>query len=782
MQIIQFEAAMKKYKHFNRYKTVYILCTLVFVVMISVIVGIFNFKKEYIHLAKEALYKEAIAHYDNMVNTRLWNSEFGGVFVYKTDKLEPNPYLKNNHIYTKDNEVLVKINPAWMTRQISEISNLNGEYYYKITSLKPLNPTNQPDAFEKEALEFFEKNKKIRYYTKFENEKYNFMGSLVVTQSCLQCHEHQNYKLGDIRGGLRISIPTTTYDKNIDLINANTKFFVYLIIIMSVLLILVIIYFLNLIYKKQEEIIELNENLEDKVKDRTNEIQSMLEHEQYLKNVLGLVSDVNEILLQSYSYQSIIKNSIQKLIQHKNYKFIWTGYLGANEFKIIYKTDDINDLIPENNYPFLSSNQCIKKAIEVARTKILTTHEVMHEENNFTRRADDIQALHVMALPYNYNNSNAVFCVYSNRPEGFDEEEIEMLKKIVLDIEISIKAQSQKDEIKKMEMEKVSNYEETILAFVNVIEKRDTYTAGHTIRVAQYCRLIAEELKLEEHEIKKLEQAAILHDIGKVAIPDSILLKPGQLTALEYDLIKYHSEAGYEMLSKIEMYKGLAETIRYHHSRYDGLGYPKTNHPDEIPFLSHIMIVADAFDAMTTNRIYKPRKNIKEALEEINECSGVHFHPKVVEATLKCLKDVELNQTSQLPTNELESKRFSYFFNDYLTGVYNEHYLQPVLFNDTNQIKFLYNIEIKRFSTFNKQFGWDEGNTLLKLIAQTLLNIDSKSFVFRFHGDDFIVLSQNKENIKNLEKTLKKLIENTPLDIKIKEYEVDKSFDFKVLQ
>ncbi len=772
---------MKQRNHFNRVLTISTLCSLVVVIMILVLVGIFDFKKEYISLAKDSLFKEATAHYNNMVNARTWNSEHGGIFAFKTKDLEPNPYLKDNHIFTQDGQMLIKINPAWMTRQISEISNKNSDYYYKITSLNPLNPKNAPDKFETEALEFFDKNKEIKYFARFENDKYNFMGSLVTAQSCLQCHEHQNYKLGDIRGGLRISIPTATYEKKIELINSNTQFFIYLVIFSSIASILIIFYFLNLVYKKQEEIIELNENLENKVKSRTNEIQTMFEHEQYLKNVLGLVSDVNEILLQSYSYQSIINNSINKLIQHRNYKFIWAGCLCNNYFKVMYKTQAYNNIILENNYELNSEKPLIKEAIKSAKTKELLVYKLQDEDVKFKKRADDIRVLHGIYLPFVYNDTNAVICVYSNREEGFDSEEIEMLKKIILDIEISIKAQVQKEAIMKMETEKVSNYEETILAFVNIIEKRDTYTAGHTVRVAQYCRLIAQELGLDEEEIKKLEQAAILHDIGKVAIPDSILLKPGQLTALEYDLIKYHSEAGYEMLSKIEMYKDLATTIRYHHSRYDGLGYPTTNHPDEIPFLSHIMIVADAFDAMTSNRIYKPRKSVEEALKEIEKCSKTHFHPEVVKATLVCLKDLKLDQTTQLPSNELEAKRFSYFFNDYLTGVYNEHYLQPVLFNESNRIKYLYHIQVKHFGELNKEAGWEEGNSFLKNIAQILLDCYSKSFIFRFHGDDFILLRKNKLDISKLKKRFKKITQNTPIEIEVSYYEIDKSFDFRQL-
>lgn len=164
---------------------------------------------------KEMLLNEAKSNFNNIVDTRKWNAMHGGVYVKKTPKIEPNKYLEENTLLTKENEVLIKINPAWMTRQISEISNKDHNNYFKITSLKPLNPINKPDSFETEALNFFEKNPKEEFYSKISDDfsKFDFMGSLQVTEDCLQCHRKQDYKIGDIRGGIRISIPTTNYYK-----------------------------------------------------------------------------------------------------------------------------------------------------------------------------------------------------------------------------------------------------------------------------------------------------------------------------------------------------------------------------------------------------------------------------------------------------------------------------------------------------------------------------------------------------------------------------------------
>ena len=136
----------------------------------------------------------------------------------------------------------------------------------------------------------------------------------------------------------------------------------------------------------------------------------------------------------------------------------------------------------------------------------------------------------------------------------------------------------------------------------------------------------------------------MLHDIGKVVIADSILLKPEALNDFEYKMIKEHVNFGYELLNKIPMYEDLAHIMLAHHERYDGQGYPHSLKGDEIPELSRIMMVADAFDAMTTNRIYKDEKSLEDAFKELEECKGTQFHPDVVDSALRALKDVKLDE------------------------------------------------------------------------------------------------------------------------------------------
>ena len=306
-----------------------------------------------------------------------------------------------------------------------------------------------------------------------------------------------------------------------------------------------------------------------------------------------------------------------------------------------------------------------------------------------------------------------------------------------------------------MEAEKIKNFENTILSFVEMIEDRDTYTGGHSQRVANYSKSIAKHMGQTDEDCELLYRAAIMHDIGKIATPDTVLLKPGKLNKLEYKLIQEHAEVGYHLLRKIPMYKDHAEIILYHHERYDGKGYPGGHKGDEIPLLAHILMTADAFDAMTTNRIYKGRKTVSEALEEISLLSGTQFHPKVVESALAVLSSIAIDdKVNQLPRTEVEKERFSYFFRDQLTDSFNKKYLSFMLErNMDNEFEYVNKLNLHGFDRYNKKYGWDSGDEILKLLSEILHDEYSSSLIFRVHGDDFIFMTkeQLEIDIKQLE-------------------------------
>ena len=523
---------------------------------------------------------EAVVSVKKDLAYRSWVASHGGVYVPITERTPPNPYLshiKNRDVHTTVGQRLTLMNPAYtLSQMMKDYTQLYGTKGH-ITSRILMNPKNEPDAWEEKVLEIAEVTGEPASVKKIIDgeEYYRYLKPLVVQQACLKCHAFQGYKVGDIRGGVSVSIPMKQFN---DQAFENSK--------IDILVILFI----------------------------------------YLIGLSG----------------------------------------------IIYGR---------------------KKVKELLETKI-------------------------------------------------------------------------------------KDYEQHIFSLVNIIEKRDSYTAGHTKRVAKYSVLIAKEMGYSSEKIDDLHRACMLHDIGKISTPDSILLKPGKLTALEYEIIKEHVVVGYELLSEVDIYSDIAEIVRHHHEHYDGSGYPQGIKGDVIPIMSQIMTVADSFDAMTTNRIYKGRKNVDIALSELETLSAKQFHPEVVQAALIALKDIEIEiNITQRPRTKIEKERFSYFYKDQVTGVYNKEYLEYILaYNNTDEfnMKCIYTLSLNNFNQYNKKHSWAEGDKLLKKFAETLDALNASDYVFRVYGDNFIILNKEHYELGDKLENLKKTLEGTEVRITYTHFDIEK--------
>ncbi len=301
-----------------------------------------------------------------------------------------------------------------------------------------------------------------------------------------------------------------------------------------------------------------------------------------------------------------------------------------------------------------------------------------------------------------------------------------------------------------LQSQQASNYDHAIHSLVKMIEGRDTYTGGHSERVALYSQKIAEAMGFGAEECALIYQAGILHDIGKIITPDAILLKPGKLTTSEYSLIKNHASAGYEILSEVPMYNNFVEIIYAHHEHYDGSGYPRSLKGEEIPIFARIMSVADAFDAMTTGRIYKSKKTPAEAISELKQLSGIWYDPKVIDIALDILKSINVDDhITQEPRSYLDDERFAYFYKDSLTHLYNHQYLDFILQKNKEDKKLLCLnlINIKNFTSYNRQYGWNKGDMLLSQFSEFLESEFSNFQIFRIFGDDFVLLNNAHQEI-----------------------------------
>ncbi|HET7838303.1 MAG TPA: HD-GYP domain-containing protein [Rectinemataceae bacterium] len=183
-------------------------------------------------------------------------------------------------------------------------------------------------------------------------------------------------------------------------------------------------------------------------------------------------------------------------------------------------------------------------------------------------------------------------------------------------------------------------YKDIVSSLVSAIQVMDSHTEGHAQRVRDYSVALARGLGLGEEEVEEIGTAALLHDIGKLGIPTQILRKPGRLSAEEYEQVKLHPGDGYRILSSIEGFERIAEMAYHHHERYDGKGYPEGLSGEEISLGAQLIGLADAFDAMTSERAYRPAMTVEAALDVIREESGAQFGPRAAAVALGVIADL----------------------------------------------------------------------------------------------------------------------------------------------
>lgn len=227
---------------------------------------------------------------------------------------------------------------------------------------------------------------------------------------------------------------------------------------------------------------------------------------------------------------------------------------------------------------------------------------------------------------------------YCEKSDKFDQ--------LLLLIESGIKAISQMQTIKEINVElrdaneKLEKaYLETVETLRYTVEAKDPYTRGHSDRVSEYSCLIGKYLDLSEEELRILKIGGLFHDIGKIGVPDSILLKPGKLTDDEYSEIKNHPSIGAHILSNASIFADMVPIVKHHHERFDGRGYPSQLAGEDIPYMARIAAVADTFDAMTSRRTYRDSLDLGIVKDEIRNCKGTQFDPAIADVFLNILEN-----------------------------------------------------------------------------------------------------------------------------------------------
>lgn len=278
--------------------------------------------------------------------------------------------------------------------------------------------------------------------------------------------------------------------------------------------------------------------------------------------------------------------------------------------------------------PVLSSILLKKKAVTISHDLVISSHE------DIQGVFDDDKIKEILILPI-VSNDESVGIMSIGVDKNYDEEFTSLFSSLANNVALAVEKSKLYQSLKTF-------YFDVILTLVTAIEVKDTYTQGHSLRVSQYSVEIAKQMGLSNEQIEEIKIAGILHDIGKIGVSDAILSKPGMLTTEEFESIKQHPIIGLHILEKINLSENIKSAIMYHHLRYDLTGYPENNFLTQLPLFARIVGVADAFDAMTSQRSYKNSMTYEDVLEELTNCSNTQFCPIVVDALLALLTNHKL--------------------------------------------------------------------------------------------------------------------------------------------
>jgi putative nucleotidyltransferase with HDIG domain len=273
---------------------------------------------------------------------------------------------------------------------------------------------------------------------------------------------------------------------------------------------------------------------------------------------------------------------------------------------------------------------------------IVLAEPVVHLDKDIGRlmKQNEISALISMPL-VSRNKTIGLLNVCKGKGMTFNESDLEMTSIFCGQAAIAIENAQLFEEVNRKTKEIQAAHFGSIQALAEALESKDAYTRGHSDRALEYAVAVGERIGVPPERMEYLKYAAILHDIGKIGIPDAILNKPTKLTADEYQVMKSHPEKGAEIIRQIKYLDPVVPLVLYHQERYDGLGYPAGLKGDDIPIESRIVAVLDAYDAMTTDRIYRKAPGREQAILELKRNAGTQFDPKVVEAFLSVLAEMK---------------------------------------------------------------------------------------------------------------------------------------------
>jgi len=280
------------------------------------------------------------------------------------------------------------------------------------------------------------------------------------------------------------------------------------------------------------------------------------------------------------------------------------------------------------------------------RTSIISSDALVDERFIHSRSVAALDVRSAMCAPLvSRNNVLGIVYVDSHKANSFTRRDLTLFSALALKVAIAVDNARLYDDLRSL-------FYNTVETLVRTIQAKDQYTAGHSTRVSRYALMIADKLGLSTKDKHQLYLAAMLHDIGKIGVPDELLNNPGKLSDAEMERVRSHVQVGASMIEMLGEMHSIVPLIRHHHECYDGSGYPDGLKGEQIPLISRIIAVADMYDAMTSDRPYRKRRTHQFAVDEILAASGIKIDARVAEAFLEVLKDI-VPATPSAPASEV---------------------------------------------------------------------------------------------------------------------------------
>lgn len=397
---------------------------------------------------------------------------------------------------------------------------------------------------------------------------------------------------------------------------------------------------------------------------------------------------------------------------------------------------------------------------------ILNEHEKGEEGLAFLKKLKEIELISSVPVIYitDCQNGKAAECLQLGASDFIIKpyNEYTMCCRVGRTIELEELRKNLEIEVEKKskEIEKITL--QALMAIANTIDAKDQETEGHSIRVARYARAIAKKLGWEEKQLIEIGYVALLHDIGKICISEKLLGKNGALTPEEYEVIKKHTVIGADILKDFRVLHNVMDGAKYHHEWYDGNGYTEGKKGEEIPMNARIISVAEAYDAMNTDRRYRKRLSQEEIIKELKEGRGSQFDPRVVDVMLRLIEEgIEEDDTipnivsTESDFAEESSALLHKVLTDYaeeiksvantddLTGLWNRNYTEKnvnAYLSERRNAGALLMMDLDNFKTVNDNYGHIVGDELLKEFATILKTLTRQDdLVCRMGGDEFLI-------------------------------------------